>query len=468
MQEIINAYFDSPEKEAELIAAISRLVRIPSVKGRTMPGIPFGNGPLRCLEEALTLASEMGFSTQNYDHYVGLVDFNDKETKLHILGHLDVVGEGNGWTVTEPFTPLLKDGMLYGRGTDDDKGPTVAALFAMKAVKDLGVPLKHNVRLIFGTDEESGSDDIAYYYQREPYAPCTFTPDADFPVINIEKGSYKPTITGTWEQSETLPRVTALSGGYRINVVPPEAEASVEGISAERVSKVLSLVGKETGVTFVVAATDTGIQIHACGVGGHAAEPEKANNALTAMLTLLSRLPLADCGSTRAVASLTKLFPHGDYHGAALGVAQSDEQSGALTLSLNLLELNETGFECYFDARTPLCANDSNCRQVAEAAFAAHDFSFSGEMGAPHCTPTDSDFVQTLLRCYKQYTSDTQAVPLATGGGTYVHDIPGGVAFGCSMPGFVSNLHGPDERVRIADLITSCKIFTQTIIELCG
>ena len=203
-EEKINAYFDAPERRAELVEAISRLVRIRSVREEPLPGMPFGPGPAAALAEGLKLAEELGFATRNYDNYVGTADLNDKETALHILCHLDVVGEGTGWTVTEPYAPKEVDGMLYGRGTDDDKGPVAAVLLAMKAVKELGVPLRRNARLLMGTDEESGSSDIAYYYAREPYAPYAFSPDAEFPLINIEKGSYKPVFTKSWPAETCL------------------------------------------------------------------------------------------------------------------------------------------------------------------------------------------------------------------------------------------------------------------------
>ena len=226
-EEKINAYFDAPERRAELVEAISRLVRIRSVREEPLPGMPFGPGPAAALAEGLKLAEELGFATRNYDNYVGTADLNDKETALHILCHLDVVGEGTGWTVTEPYAPKEVDGMLYGRGTDDDKGPVAAVLLAMKAVKELGVPLRRNARLLMGTDEESGSSDIAYYYAREPYAPYAFSPDAEFPLINTEKGSYKPVFTKSWPAETATPRVTEFRGGFRINVLPPSPACSI-------------------------------------------------------------------------------------------------------------------------------------------------------------------------------------------------------------------------------------------------
>ena len=189
-KEQIEAYF--ADKEKLLVDAVSRLVSIDSVEGTPAPGAPFGPGPAAALDEALAIAREWGLTAENHEGYVGTADLNDGEDALHILGHLDVVAPGEGWTVTRPYSPKLIDDLLYGRGTDDDKGPVAASLLAMKAVKDLGIPLKKNCRVIMGTNEESGSGDIAWYFARHPFAPATFSPDAGFPVINTEKGSFKP------------------------------------------------------------------------------------------------------------------------------------------------------------------------------------------------------------------------------------------------------------------------------------
>jgi succinyl-diaminopimelate desuccinylase len=169
------------------------------------------------------------------------------------------------------------------------------------------------------------------------------------------------------------------------------------------------------------------------------------------------------------VRSLHQLFPHGDHLGTALGIAQSDELSGPLTVSFTMLTLNDTGFEGRFDSRTALCATGESCRKKAESALAGHGIAVTGfpEMHAGHHTPADSPFVQTLLSCYEEYTGG-KGECIAIGGGTYVHDIPGGVAFGCSMPGYVTNLHSPNEHARLDDLLTSAKIFAEAIGRICG
>ena len=462
----INAYFDDPEVERRLIEGASRLIAIRSVKGEPAPGMPFGEGPGRALEEALELCREMGLAAENLDGYVGTADLNSGETALHILGHVDVVGEGTGWTVTGPYEPKVADGMLYGRGAIDDKGPIVAVMLAMKAVKELGLPVTRNARLILGTDEESGSADLPHYFAGHPYAPYTFTPDAEFPVINTEKGSYRPVLTKSWPAEEALPRVTGLHGGFRFNVVSPEARAQVAGLRAADVAELCRRTAEETGTELTAEDRPGGVEILCRGVGSHAAFPWDGRNANTALLDLLDRLPLADVESTRTIRALHRCFPHGDDYGRALGVAQEDEISGVLTLVFSVVDLDETGLTARFDSRTSLNASDDNCRRVVERALGGYGIQVEGEMEPPHHTPADSPFIQTLLRAYEQYTGQ-KGECIAVGGGSYVHNIPGGVAFGCKMPGFEPHMHGADERIGVKDLLTAGKIFTQVIAQLC-
>ena len=457
------------DKEPMLLDGVSRLVSVRSVKGKPIPGAPFGPGPAAALAEALKLAEEWGLKDPtDHEGYVGTADLNGGETALHILGHLDVVNEGEGWTVTDPYTPRIVDGCIYGRGTDDDKGPVAVSMLAMKCVKDLGIPLRKNVRLIMGTDEESGSADIAHYFASHPFAPNTFSPDSGFPVVNIEKGGYRPKFEKNWSKCEALPRLAWFHGGIRLNILPADASCAVEGLSEEQILPAAEAVTAQTRVNFSLNSEDGLTIITAKGTASHAAFPQGGNNAITGLLALLDRLPLkGGAADADAIHTLTLLFPHGDSAGKALGVAQEDAVSHDLTLAFSLLEMDGTGLKGQFDARVPICATKENCADVAEAAFQKHGFTLSGEMSPAHHTPADSGFVRTLLACYENYTG-LKGECLAIGGGTYVHSIPGGVAFGCSFPGFNTFLHGPNERARISDLMTSAKIFAQVIVELCG
>ncbi len=462
-QERINEYFQN--RESELVSYLSRLIGINSVKSDPLPGMPYGQGPADALALALSIAAEMGFTTANVDNYVGTVDLNERETRLGILCHLDVVGEGTGWS-TPPFTAVVKDGMVYGRGSADNKGPAVAALLALKAVRDLGIPLKYNVRLILGTDEESGSSDIRYYFERYPVPPYTFSPDGTFPVVNTEKGGIKGTFTKSWQPSAALPRITAVTGGYRVNVIPPQAEAVVEGLSVADLRPFCDTTEQATGARFTLVEEENGVRILAAGKGGHASAPEHGVNAITALISLLASLPLADSDSSRAVKDLNRLFPHGDYYAEAAGIAQEDEISGKTTLSFDIYEQTPTGCKGIFDSRTALCATKENSEDIIRAKLNEIGFEMDGHLHPAHHTPCDSVFVKTLLSVYEQYTG-LDGGCTSTGGGTYVHSIEGGVCFGAMMPDFEPGMHSADEHVRIADLITAARIFTQVIIELC-
>ena len=464
-KEQIEAYFS--DKKQLLVDTASRLVSIDSVEGEPAPGAPFGPGPAAALEEALSIARQWGLTAQNHEGYVGTVDLNGQSDALHLLCHLDVVAPGEGWTVTPPYSPKVVDGMIFGRGTDDDKGPAAACLLAMKAVKDLGVPLKSNCRLILGTNEESGSGDIAWYFARNPYAPATFSPDAGFPVINTEKGGFKPAFSKSWPAQEQLPRLRWLHGGFRINVLPGDASAAVEGLTMYDIQPYARDITARTGIMFTFAHEDGLTVIRAKGEGSHAAWPEGGNNAITGLVALLCALPLADGPCKQALQDLNALLPHGDHLGRALGIAQEEPVAGPLTVAFTLLEVTDTGLEGRFDSRVPLCATEENCLRIAKAAFEKRGFTFQGEQDKPHHTPADSPFVQILLKRYEEY-SGLKGECLSTGGGTYVHDIPGGVAFGCTLPGFDTHLHGADERVRISDLMLSAKLFAHIIIDLCG
>ncbi len=462
----IEAYMEAHKEE--MIEDIFTLCRINSEKMPYEAGMPYGPGAAAALSMALSMASGYGFSIRNYDGFVGAADLNDKEKQLDILAHLDVVPAGEGWQVTEPFKPILKDGKLYGRGTADDKGPAVAALYAMRCVKDLGIPLSKNCRLILGTDEECGSSDIAHYYAQEKEAPMTFSPDAEFPVINIEKGRLPGHFTAEFAPSEALPRLASIDAGIKTNVVPGKAKAVVEGVERSILDAVAQETEAATGVSFQFESTEEQTVITAVGAGAHASGPEDGKNALTALLTYLLKLPLAPCPQVEALEKLTSLFPHGDVEGKSLGIAAEDEISGKLTLAFSMLMVDDSSLDASFDSRCPLCCTDENTLEVARKNLAACGFTLDNEhLRPPHCVDGDSEFVKTLLRVYEEYTG-LKGSCQAIGGGTYVHDLKNGVAFGASMPGTDNHMHGADEFAVLEDLMMSAKIFAQVIVELCA
>ena len=461
----IEEYMDSHVQE--MVEDISTLCRINSEKTQAEEGKPFGAGAAQALKAALDMAEKYGFAVKNYDNYVGTADLNEKEKQLDILAHLDVVPAGEGWQVTEPFQPILKDGRLYGRGTADDKGPAVAALYAMRAVKELGIPLNKNVRLILGTDEECGSSDIKHYYKIEEEAPMTFSPDGEFPVINVEKGRLEAHFTSTFKAGEGLARLVSFDAGIKVNVVPAKAHAVVEGVEREVLEKTAESVKKETGICFSFSENEARTIITAEGDNAHAAYPEGGNNALTGLLTYITRLPLADCPQMVCLKGLLKLMPHGDLYGKAMGIAMEDEISGRLTLAFSMLKVTEDSLEGRFDSRCPICATEENVLKVVKKQMEVIGLTLhNNSVKPPHHVDGNSCFVKTLLEAYETYTGRKGECQY-TGGGTYVHDLKNGVAFGASMPGTDNHMHGADEFAVLEELVTSAKIFAQVIVELC-
>lgn len=461
----IEAYIDSHREE--MIADIIRLCAINSEKMPAEPGKPFGAGPKKALDEALAMAAGYGFRTADYDGYAGTVDLGGPGHELDILAHLDVVPAQEGWTVTEAFRPLVKDGKIFGRGTSDDKGPAVAALYAFRAVRELGIPLKKGARLILGTDEENGSACIAHYYEQEKEAAMTFSPDGDFPVVNIEKGRLPGMFSASWEPAGSGARLLSVTGGRIENAVPPTAAAVLAGLDEAAVKQAAAAVTEKTGVTFTV---DGGKQltVTAHGVNAHASTPQEGKNALTALLLLLTELPLSAGAETEIIRKLYGLMPYGETDGTSLGIAAGDQESGELTLAFSQLKLDEHGLQGLFDCRYPVSVDPQKMVRICSEKFAAGGLTFDGSrLIAPHCVPSDSPFVKELLRCYEDYTGLPGSC-IYMGGGTYVHDLKNGVAFGAVFPGTDTRMHAPDEFVVIGQLTAAAKIFAQVIADLCG
>ena len=465
MNQLVNEWIDTHTQE--LLDDIKRLCSIPSVKGEAEEGKPYGDGPYRSLNLALDIAEQYGFPTRNYENYVGAADYDPSLPRcLDILAHTDVVPAGEGWTVTEPFEIIQKDGRLYGRGTSDDKGPLLCALYAMRALKENGVPLTKGVRLIMGADEECGSSDIRYYYGIEPEAEMTFSPDGDFPLINIEKGMFHGTISKTLEEDKSLPRILSLDAGLVVNAVPQKAILRFEGLdlTSKEVEKAMKEIQESCQVTCQITGQD---EITVVGASAHASTPEMGKNAGLAAILLAARLPLAPSEALSYLTKITDLFPYGVTDGSGIGIKMSDAESHDLTCTLDLFHMDPVSMEFKFDSRTPVMANKENCQDAAikvieAAGFDCLDFS----MIPPHVVSSDSPFVKTLLKSYENVTG-LRGECLAIGGGTYVHNIKNGVAFGAVMPGIDTRMHGADEFFDIDNIVLATKIFAEAIQNLC-
>ncbi|MDE7281465.1 MAG: Sapep family Mn(2+)-dependent dipeptidase [Ruminiclostridium sp.] len=437
-----------------LKADLARLVKIPSVSGEKDGKYPFGRECGRALDEFLKIAEERGFTARNYDYYAGSADlFPEGEAELGILAHLDVVPvTEKNWTVP-PFEMTEKDGKLYGRGVEDDKGPLLAAMWAMKAVKECGHKLKGNVRLIAGCSEETGSElDIEEYCRREKMPSKVFTPDAEFPIITTEKGMLRFTFGGKLKQGTIL----SLEGGTVVNAVPSEVKAVLRGR--------LPLPKKEN----ISAYFEEGNTVIVCkGKSAHASTPAQGTNAFTELLAYLIPIAEMTVEDRKLIDGLLKLFPKGETNAKALGLAVNDK-SGETTCVFSLVDLRDGQLTAKADMRFPVSLNKAECTENIKEAVERAGFSLLDITGSePHSVDENGEFVRALLKAYSEVTGK-EAFCKAIGGGTYVHNIEGGVAFGMEIEGEDNHIHGDDEWVGIDALLMAAEVYAKAIVGVLG
>lgn len=451
-------------RREQLVSIVKELVEIPSVKGDPSEGAPFGAEPRRALDKMLEICARHGLETGCHDDVMGTADYCPSgDIRLGILCHLDVVpAEPLNWTYP-PFMLTRRDGKLFGRGVIDDKGPCAAALYALYAVKELGIPLKSGVRLLFGTDEENGSGDLEIYRRSHALPPMVFTPDGSFPVINIEKGMIRCGIEGEYSGGS----VVSFTGGSIPNAVPDKAEAVLRGIPRDVVRA--AVTANITGALLTIDYGDDGlITLHCSGRSAHASTPQAGVNAVTALITILNRLPLEEGVQRDILRGLERQFPFGETDGASAGLKIADEQSGALTLTFSKFSMADGKVSGCIDIRYPVTAKLSDVTGGLASALGAAGLRYVKNMEEePHYVPEDSEFVQTLLRVYEQVEGEPGRC-IAIGGGTYVHTVEGGVAFGAERGDTDYHMHGNDEFITEEELLKDAVLFACAIADICG
>ena len=465
LDRLVDSYRD------ELIENIRKWIAIPSVQGEPAgENAPFGAEVRKMLDTALADGARFGFEVRDIDGYAGDITLGSGEQTMGMLAHLDVVPLGDGWK-HDPLGSEIDGGRLYGRGTTDDKGPALCALYAMRAVKEAGIPLRHGVRLILGCDEETGMSDMRHYASKVKMPDYGFSPDAEFPVINIEKGGVNLRLSKvTGGEADAAIPVYSLYAGERPNVVPAEASAVVglNGLTLDALNDRLADIAArhDRFALNAVAEGEGRARIVANGVNGHAAMPWSGVNAAGMLLVALSELG-AGGGSRKAIAMLAEAVGM-DYTGEALGIACRDELSGELTCSLGILRYDGNEISALLDIRYPLCANEETMLGQAAKRVAPAGMSVCcADSHTPLHVPAESRIVQGLLKVYHEVTG-LDAYTIAIGGGTYSRMMPNTVAFGVCFPGDMDVCHIADEYIDLEKMMLGVKIFAHAIAELAG
>jgi len=458
----MNNFEDRVDKlRRSIILGTQELVNIKSVKEDGQKNAPFGPGIRKCLDRTLELCEELGFKTKDLDGYAGFCEYGQGDEMVAILVHLDVVPEGTGWTV-EPFQSIEKDGRLYGRGSNDDKGAAVASIYALKAIKDSGIQMNKRFRIIFGCDEESGWDCMDYYLKNEEMPSCGFSPDGPFPIVNREKGILRIHLNKKMNIENN--RIISLNGGQRPNMVPESCQCTIKA-NNQIIEDIKNYKEDNKDDKFEINIQDDLVHLKAFGLSAHGSEPYLGKNAVIKMLKLLNGIEDLDSSQGEFINFIVKYIGD-ELYGKSLDINHNDELSGDLTLNLGIFNLDEVQAKATLDIRYPVTAKGEHI--INKIKEKADKYSIDVEVmedKAPLYVSEDNPLIEKLSRAYETVMNE-KAQLISLNGGTYSRAIKNCVAFGPLMPNKEDTAHQKDEYIEVEDLINSAKIYAQAIYEL--
>ena len=432
----------------QFIGDLQTLVSYNSVKADASENKPFGTITADLLDEMMYLCGEAGLETTNYDYYCMDAEYGQGDVVVASLNHLDIVPAGDGWT-SDPFKGTMVGNLMYGRGVSDNKGPALASLYALKSLIDADVTFKRKIKLIYGCDEETGMTDMEYYLSKVKAPDFAFSPDASFPLIYAEKhginGTYRAEIPG-------YSSLISMKAGIAVNSVPAVATAVVR--SSECPESTEKVKYEQIGETLTVTAY---------GAAAHASLPQEGENAVIILINALLPLLKKEDGAGALLKSMADHLT--DYEGSDLGIACSDEPSGALTMNLGIVSCSDSILTLHIDIRHPVTLD---CQETMDKLVHALPlFTLSEiDMHKGVYRPKDSVLVKTLLQVYRDITKDNRE-PLAIGGGTYARTLPNAVAFGATFSGSRSGgAHDCDEHCDIDELLDAARVYAHSFFTL--
>lgn len=446
--------------KGDMVADLIELISIPSLNDdeNATDSAPFGEACNFALEWFLNKAKEDGFDVDNVDGYAGICSLGDFKESVGVLGHLDVVPVGEGWS-RDPFRGEVIDGILYGRGSGDDKGPTIAAYYALKCLKNLNLKQTRKIEIIVGLDEETGMRCMDYYKTHRTPPQVGFVPDAAFPVIYGEKGILNVKLHG-----KTPSIIESFVAGERPNIVIGQAKITITSLhnpekldyycKSHQIEATAQVEGPYTAITFE-------------GKHSHASRPEKGLNAAYHALNYVG----TTYNDTLAIdlAALTK-----GYLGEGLNIMYHGVHMGFLTANLGMVNIQQGDFQVIVDIRYPNDLHHEHIMSTIKESVTKIDPKILIDVVAlkePHFVDPDSELVTTLTKVYQDYTGDTFTPPLTMGGGTYARTLDNFVAFGMdfinhALPEGVGGPHEADEGIFVEDLIEASAIYAEALYRL--
>ena len=435
------------DEQKAAVKTLERLISVPSYNQPAEEGAPFGKGIRNALDEMMKICDELSFKTyEDPDGYYGYAEVGSGDKIFGVICHLDTVPAGDlGKWKHNPFKGTVINDAVYGRGSQDDKGPGIAALYAVKALMDQGYHFNQRIRFIYGTDEEILWRGIAEYNKKEAPIDSGISPDAEFPLIYAEKGLQQSYLVGPGTDQLKLNLKNAF------NAVPDSAV--YDGPKQDEVKVALDKHG------FEYTSDDNSITV--IGKSVHAMMAPKGTNAV-----LRLAIALDDVFDFKPLDFIGKLFKEGATGSNVLGDVR--DESGQLTFNISSLEINENETRMQIDLRIPVTIDRDNLLAKLSKQVAAYDLKYVHfDYLAPLYVPKDSKLVRTLMKVYKEQTGDVDAEPQISGGATFARTMNNCVAFGGMLPTTPDYMHQANEQWPLSDMYKAMEIYAQAIKKLC-
>ena len=463
---VIDFKAEVEKRREDLLADLFSLLEINSERddSKADKDHPFGPGPVKALKKFLEIAERDGYETKNVDNYAGHFTFGEGDEELGIFAHMDVVPAGSGWN-TAPYKPEIINGRLYARGSSDDKGPTMACYYGLKIIKDLELPISKRVRFVVGTDEESGWKDMEYYFAHVglPEPDFGFSPDAEFPIINGEKGNITEYLHFAGENRGAA-RLHSFTGGLRENMVPESATAVLSGQVPELVD-MLDEFAKEHDLRFTYEELANGqISVTIIGKSAHGASPQSGINGATYLAKFLTQFDFE--GPAKDYLDVAGNILLNDHDGTNLNIAYVDEKMGSLSMNAGVFRFDEksTDNTIALNIRYPKGTSPEEIQTVL-AQLPVTKVTLSEHGHTPHYVPMEDPLVQTLLSVYEKQTG-LKGYEQVIGGGTFGRLLKRGVAYGAMFPDYIDTMHQANEFIDVEDLFRAAAIYAEAIYEL--
>lgn len=437
----------------DIINGISELVKIPTIydAATVTETMPYGRNVYDGYLFLKEMALKDGFEVLEYDGHALAIRIKGKVTmdRIDIVSHVDVVEPGDGWRES-PFSGTITKEHVYGRGTQDMKGPLMLTYYALKLIKDYNIPCKKEIRIVIGCDEERTMEDIKYYITKAGEPAFAFTPDGKFPFSFGEKGALMWCIDGKIDSC-----IEELDGGVQCNVVSPKAVALVNDI--ERYEKYKELIVEYGNQSEVVKQSNKLIiTIH--GKAAHASRPQEGINATVKLLELINRV------SQDSLAELLYDCFY-DYYGEGGNINYDIEPMGKLTVNLGLLKISDKIVTAYIDCRYPYGITSNILTEKIQKVLEPLEVTLKYD-DKPTLADANSPYIKVLLDTYREVSKDTISEPIISGGVTYSKAIANCVAFGPMLQGDEVLAHQANEVFNIKNIDQLFELYAKTIIQL--